>query len=877
MDNYQLHFGAQSGILIGLLILLAGVILFLLFQLRRHWRHGEVTRSSLSFRILALVCLALVFAQPYREESVEKIRIPALIDISDSVDRSVGEELIERARALEREGIEIDVYPFAKRVGALALKPGTIESYEKLRDTWSGLDRGGTALADALQSSPLGGESQVLLFSDGYETQSNERALLGASQDQARKVFPFVSDKNQVQSGYFRISQLHVPLVAPQQTSVEIRVSVANTMSSEQQGVLEVKHDDISVYRETISLKSDSEIAIVAESDASKEGTREITATLTPLDRLQLASTETSYLAGEAREKVLLVSGNSDDERGIREALQQQAYKLDARTADRERPLDGLETYSSVILNNVPLAAIGRLGADKIKEFVTAGGGFIMIGGNKSFGLGGYEGTSIEEILPVELVPPRREEKRLNLALMLLLDKSRSMASNSKMDYAKEAARALVGSLKDEDYVGVIGFDASPFIVVRLSQVGTSRAQAIDRIGRIYPTGSTNPLPAIDEARRSLMRVNAGRKHILFLTDGEISDAGPHYIEMVKQMRLLGMTTSTVMLGSEGGDDFLRSMAEYGGGAYYQTNDARSLPKIFISDAKVRSGEQTLKEEGDLSVRAGPAGILSTSLSSFPSLRGYVQTKPRERANLELVTITQTAAEPLLASWKVGRGSVVAYTSDANGRWSREWLQWGRYFQFWSDVLDSIRPNTGESAERIPFDLRYYLDGSALTLDLAVFSEVAAGNVSAQVKLPNGTEERVVFQAVSRGRYRARIEQPLPGRYDIASQLGDRKLTRVSFALSGELFGEKKGRGFNTTLLQALAQESGGKINPTALDLKTEARKKVTRIDLSWIFLVIAFLALIAEIYRREIQRRRKATVIAIPRPAAQPRVRRAS
>ncbi len=41
---------------------------------------------------------------------------------------------------------------------------------------------------------------------------------------------------------------------------------------------------------------------------------------------------------------------------------------------------------------------------ENIRQFVLSGGGFIMIGGDKSFSLGGYKFTPIEEILPVKLV-----------------------------------------------------------------------------------------------------------------------------------------------------------------------------------------------------------------------------------------------------------------------------------------------------------------------------------------------------------------------------------------------------------------------------------------------------------------------------------------
>jgi uncharacterized membrane protein len=42
-----------------------------------------------------------------------------------------------------------------------------------------------------------------------------------------------------------------------------------------------------------------------------------------------------------------------------------------------------------------------------VRDYVRGGGGFVMIGGEQSFSLGGYAGTELAEILPVELVPGR--------------------------------------------------------------------------------------------------------------------------------------------------------------------------------------------------------------------------------------------------------------------------------------------------------------------------------------------------------------------------------------------------------------------------------------------------------------------------------------
>ena len=55
-------------------------------------------------------------------------------------------------------------------------------------------------------------------------------------------------------------------------------------------------------------------------------------------------------------------------------------------------------------------------------------------------------------------------------------------------------------------------------------------------------------------------------------------------------------------------------------------------------------------------MRPGDGKITTTKIRAFPALRGYVQTKKKEKANLELVAYADRKAEPLLASWNLWEG-----------------------------------------------------------------------------------------------------------------------------------------------------------------------------------------------------------------------------
>lgn len=60
-----------------------------------------------------------------------------------------------------------------------------------------------------------------------------------------------------------------------------------------------------------------------------------------------------------------------------------------------------------------------------IRDYVRRGGGFVMIGGDQSFSGGGYSGTAIESILPVQLPPNGRDQVDLGTFMPELSDVGR--------------------------------------------------------------------------------------------------------------------------------------------------------------------------------------------------------------------------------------------------------------------------------------------------------------------------------------------------------------------------------------------------------------------------------------------------------------------
>lgn len=139
--------------------------------------------------------------------------------------------------------------------------------------------------------------------------------------------------------------------------------------------------------------------------------------------------------------------------------------------------LAGLSAYESVVLVNTPARALPVGAMAVLPTYVRdLGRGLVMIGGEESFGVGGYGRTPIEEALPVYMDVRNREE-RPDLALVFVIDKSGSMdachcaspdrgamplqaAGTRKVDIAREAVAQASALLGPHDTLGIVSFDS---------------------------------------------------------------------------------------------------------------------------------------------------------------------------------------------------------------------------------------------------------------------------------------------------------------------------------------------------------------------------------------------------------------------------------
>ena len=123
---------------------------------------------------------------------------------------------------------------------------------------------------------------------------------------------------------------------------------------------------------------------------------------------------------------------------------------------DSERLAIFLSKFDAVVLANVPADQISPEEQAVIRSHVyDQGAGLIMIGGNKSFGAGGWQNTEIEKALPVSMdLKDKKVEGKSGL--VMIMHASEIAEGNA---WQRKIAKLALEKLSPIDMVGQIHYD----------------------------------------------------------------------------------------------------------------------------------------------------------------------------------------------------------------------------------------------------------------------------------------------------------------------------------------------------------------------------------------------------------------------------------
>lgn len=769
----------------------------------KHLRLAGIVRS------LIVILLTFALMQPVIYRTGAWMSVVYLVDISQSVAPASIQAALEWVAQADREGRpdQAAYVPFSSNSVTLetldALKSVEIAD----RPGQQGIDQGATNIEDALDRAAraLGPNhlKRLVLLTDGNQNAGDVKNILPKLKHEGIRVFTVPAPVRANRDLW--VENILVPTHATAEELFPVDVHVYS--QAEADAELELLQGEKSLGKRTLKLvpglnrvafevqiKDTGPITLDADlrsaSDAFKDNNR---------------FRQSLVVLGKPR--ILYVEGRQESAHYLADVLQRDGLVVDTVSPEAvPATLQDLDRYDAIIVSDVPRSSIADAQMQNLAAYVgNLGGGFIMAGGESNFGEGGYSETIVEEILPVKFDLKKKQEEP-SVAMIVVLDKSGSMGGQ-KIELAKEATKAAVGVLRDEDQFGVVAFDYNFYWPVRLQSVA-NRGPILQSISTIIAGGETNIYPALREAYIQLFTSPSQIKHVILLSDGR--SLPDDYQGLVAKMSEAKMTVSSVAVGSGADRELLENIANWGKGRSYFIEDATKVPQIFTQETQLAT-KGTLREEPFKPVvKKQVDAFKGIDFNQAPQLLGYVSTQSKETSE---VLLESTDKDPILARWQYGLGKTVAFTSDVKDRWSAEWLTWSGYAKLWPQLVRETmrRQDTGE------FDFRVTRSGTNADVRInAIDREGSFRNLlqtDIQVVAPDQTTRTIRAQQVGPGSYQTAIELQQKGTY-LFRAVGSGTSGSASQVLTYSYPEELHFYPPNTDMLRSVSEQTGGKFQP---------------------------------------------------------------
>ena len=605
--------------------------LFVAWVARRGMRTVSLRqhRWAVASRLVVVTLLGVALANPLIVTAVDTTSVYFLVDRSTSMSPT--------ARQAQDAYLEAALEDPAGQTGVLVYGADSrVDTPLGVRDSVdvsTAIDESGTDLASALRAAssllPTEGSRRVVILSDGVPTQGDARTAARELAESGITV-----DVVQIESARGSdaiVETVQLPTSAREGDEVRVTVRVrSNASMTAELTIVASSAEPITLPAELTPGINEFTVTVPAEAN----GALEVSASLSSATDTQPENNSAQGLTrilGQAH--VVIVEGRTGEADELQRALQ--AGGLSADVVTTVPNARDLLVYDALVLVNVP--APDTTTSESIATYVEDfGRGLVVIGGDQAYGMGGYGGSALESVLPVQS-SPEDLVRRQPVAEVFVIDTSGSMGAChcgsggqsgeggiNKTDISRAGANLAINALEDTDLVGVVAVSSGIDWVLPLD-VKPSEADTATALGGLHAEGDTEIANGLQAALDELQGVDDALRHIVLFTDGwDPNDNG--LLPVAREIADAGITLSVLGTG-EGPGTNLQRMAAVGGGRYYPGADLESIPEIFVEETLTVS--KNLVEEGVFSPVLGAPSPVTDTLTESPALLGYVLTKPK--------------------------------------------------------------------------------------------------------------------------------------------------------------------------------------------------------------------------------------------------------
>jgi uncharacterized membrane protein len=836
------------------------LIPFIWILLNRTASRGSSRRLRYVFgilRSLLIVVLGLALSDPKLLSHSDQVNVFFCLDASESIEsdqRLKAEKFIEQTASEMQTDDRAGLIVFGKHP-SIELSLRTKLDALNIKSI---VNPHSTNIHDALQLAigrlPQQGKNKIVVFSDGNENmqRSLDMAYLGRSLGIEIYPVPLATwfGKNEA-----FVKSLETPLNVALETPFEIRLVVVSSIKNS--GELVMVRDDNLIVQQPIELNAGTNVLAFADM-LSEPGLHLYKAVVNFSDDTFFQNNEgLAFTKGTRRSRILHLTDKDSRSNYLAAALQVQGLDIDLKHIKNiPGSIHGLIDYSAIILDNVSGRSISFSTMEQFERYVKdTGGGLIMVGGDTSFGAGYYKKTPVEQALPVFMDAPTNI-KLSELYLVFVIDKSSSMTSSykdkSKLEMAKIAAFSSIEMLNPTDSVGIVTFDTEFGWTVPITSAA-ERQKIAENLSRVVEGGGTDLYPALKDVQRVFQQLTSGKKHVIVLSDGETEEAD--FQSLVRSMSASGISISTVSIGQGSNIALMRSIAEWGLGRSYYTDDPNTIPTIFTSETKIISKKTITEKTMQPLVKFSNEILQGLVNVKLPAIYGQVVTYPKPGSEL----LIETAQGPLLAAWQYGLGRSVAFTSDLSNRWGKDWIKWKHYGKFTSQMVKWAQRKETPKRFLAAIDSRGAKGNFLVDVTTDQNRFVNHLELNTNVLLPSGNFQTFALAQIAPGRYSGTFPAEEIGAYyfSVYSTSGNDAGTARTFGFGIPYSEEFNSTAMNEDLLEDLASATKGRVlssdNIPADFFKDKSDSKQSQTPI-WPYLVMIFLLLlIADVAARKL------------------------
>jgi uncharacterized membrane protein len=803
------------------------------------WRHW----TAMVLRLLVVLALCLGMAGLQRKKPLEGITVFFMLDRSQSVpspQQETARAFVNQTARGKKPNDLAGVLVFGADA-AIEARPNALVDLRQIQAV-VGIECTDIASAIRLGTAafPETGQKRLVLLSDGNENVGDALSALAAARPLgvSLDILPLGASRGNDVS----IQKLTVPATVKKGQTFDVKIFAQADQA--QSATIRLYLNETEMGEQKIQLNAGKNLLTFPQTLENTGFYKYDVQVDAPGDTVPQNNRGIAFATVRGNPRVLIVSSDPKKDQPLADALQ--SGKLEVKLTEVfPDTLAELQSYDTIFLSNL---SAGDLGPDTMRLLESAvrdfGVGLVCVGGDQTYAAGGYRGTPLEAMLPVEM---ELSSKKVlpNGALAIVCHATEFPGGNA---WARDIAYAALDALGPQDEMGIVLWDGNNHWLFPLEKVGNK-----NEMGRKISGMSPGDMPSFEApmqaAYDALAKSTANLKHMIVFSDGDPSAPSKTLVQDIVSHKI---TISTVMIGGHVAPDTMSWLATQGNGRFWAVDSASDLPQIFIKEASVILKSAIFEEPFKPQVRALSEVIKGIGPQEFPPLLGYVCTTPKGRAEIPLVT---QKGDPLLAHWQYGLGRTVAFTSDARAKWAANWMGWDKFRQFWLQVAQ--------------WSLRR-LDAADFNTEVAI--EKGQGHVSVEaidsqghyrnflnlqllVVSPKGEKQILPLEQTGAGRYDATFPTREVGAY--LMNLTDRANGQSqALGLSVNYSPEFDDTGPNLNLLRRLAELGGGKVLDPRIDnpFTHDRQKTFQPLDLRDWLLKFAILLFPLDVAVRRIQ-----------------------